>query len=71
MCRNEKEEFYRRLLTQTVKGILFKPITSKVSGALSDEYVEQIKACARKATAQQTAAPAVSGGESASFNVKA
>ena len=28
---------------------LFKPITAKVSGALSDEYIEKIKACARKA----------------------
>ena len=33
---------------------LFKPITAKVSGALSDEYVEQIKACARKAAADGT-----------------
>lgn len=33
---------------------LFKPITAKVSGALSDEYVEQIKACARKAAANGT-----------------
>ena len=33
---------------------LFKPITTKVSGALSDEYVEQIKACARKAAADGT-----------------
>ena len=33
---------------------LFKPITAKVSGALSDEYVEQIKACARRAAADGT-----------------
>lgn len=33
---------------------LFEPISSKVSGALSDEYVEQIKACARKAAADGT-----------------
>ena len=33
---------------------LFKPITAKVSGALSDDYVEQIKACARKAAADGT-----------------
>lgn len=33
---------------------LFEPISSKVSGALSDEYVEQIKACARKADADGT-----------------
>ena len=33
---------------------LFKPITAKVSGALTDEYVEQIKACARKAAAEGT-----------------
>lgn len=33
---------------------LFRPITAKVSGALSDEYVEQIKACARKAAADGT-----------------
>ena len=33
---------------------LFKPITAKVSGALSDEYIEQIKTCARKAVAEGT-----------------
>ena len=33
---------------------LFEPISSKVSGALSDEYVERIKACARKAAADGT-----------------
>ena len=33
---------------------LFKPITAKVSGALSDEYVEQIRSCARKAAADGT-----------------
>lgn len=33
---------------------LFKPITAKVSGALSDEYIEQIKTCARKAAAEGT-----------------
>ena len=33
---------------------LFKPITAKVSSALSDEYVEQIKACAREAAANGT-----------------
>lgn len=33
---------------------LFKPITAKVSEALSSEYVEQIKACARKAAAEGT-----------------
>lgn len=33
---------------------LFEPISKKVSGALSDEYVEQIKACARKAAADGT-----------------
>ena len=33
---------------------LFKPITAEVSGALSDEYVEQIKACARKAAEDGT-----------------
>ena len=33
---------------------LFKPITAKVSRALSDEYIEQIKACARKAAKDGT-----------------
>lgn len=33
---------------------LFRPITAKVSGALSDEYVEQIRACARKAATDGT-----------------
>lgn len=33
---------------------LFEPISTKVSSALSDEYIEQIKACARKAAADGT-----------------
>ena len=30
---------------------LFKPISGKVSGAMSDEYIEKIKSCARQAAA--------------------
>ena len=33
---------------------LFEPISTKVSSALSDEYIEQIKACARQAAADGT-----------------
>ena len=30
---------------------LFKPLSGKVSGAMSDEYIEKIKSCARQAAA--------------------
>lgn len=30
---------------------LFKPISGKVSGAMTDEYIEKIKSCARQAAA--------------------
>ena len=33
---------------------LFEPVSTKVSSALSDDYIEQIKACARKAAADGT-----------------
>ena len=33
---------------------LFEPISTKVSSALSDEYIEQIKACAQQAAADGT-----------------
>lgn len=51
---------YRAVTTITAPKVkaseegLFKPITAKVSGALSDEYIEQIKACARKAATEGT-----------------
>ena len=47
---------------------LFKPITAKVSGALSDEYIEQIKACARKAATEGT--NMVSSGYAAARNAQ-